>query len=78
MGVLVGALVVVVVVGGAARRACGMLFPDQGSNPGPLYGGCGLHHWGAREVPEGSSLATLLRHTSRMSSMLSVSGVHSA
>ena len=30
--------------------ACGIQFPDQGLNPGPLHWECGLSHWTTREV----------------------------
>ena len=32
-------------------EACGIQFPDQESNPGPLHLKCGLSHWTTREVP---------------------------
>ena len=31
--------------------ACGIQFPDQGWNPGPLHWECSLSHWVTREVP---------------------------
>ena len=32
--------------------ACGILYPKQESNPGPLLGAQSLSHWTTREVPE--------------------------
>ena len=32
--------------------ACGIYFPDQGSNLGPVLGAQSLSHWTTREVPK--------------------------
>ena len=39
--------------------ACGIQFPNQGANPGPLHWQHGLSPWAAREVPIIQNLETV-------------------
>lgn len=51
---------------GSLVAACGILFPDQGLNLGPLHWKCSLSHWNTREVPLAASLQLThnIRHKS--------------
>lgn len=51
---------------GSLVAACGILFPDQGLNLGPLHWKCSLSHWNTREVSLAASLQLThnIRHKS--------------
>ena len=39
---------------------CGIEFPDQGLNPGPLHWECGVSHWTTREILDAESFSSYI------------------